>query len=505
MTQADSGSIVIVDDNPNNLEVLESILVQAGYKVRPALNGAVALRAMELSPPDLVLLDIRMPEMDGYETCRRIKAHELLRDVPVIFVSALNDTEDKVEAFAVGGVDYVSKPFQRAEVLARVRAHVQLQRMRVHLESLVEERTAELRSAYEVLSAREREFRTLAENQPDFIVRYDKNGRKIYFNTAMAQVFGPHAAAYIGLRYDESLAEEDRSMTTGEYADAIRLALEQGQDSELEMKGVSSSGEPRSYSVRVVCERDDEGKLDGVLAVARDITHIVEAERRLQQLSAQLRRLAARQEEVREDERRHIAREIHDELGQQLTALRLKVNLIKLQYSAAEPSVCNAVTDLLVMVDRTIQVARNVSTALRPAALDIGIAAALDWLAAEFHENSGIYCDLSPIPNSMRLDEDRAVVLFRIAQESLTNAARHSKAQTVHITLEEKQGNQVLEIVDDGVGFNPENVAPQKFGLIGMRERALAVGGEIQVESSPGNGTRIRVVIPANRPETAAD
>jgi PAS domain S-box-containing protein len=472
--------------------------------VRPALSGAVALRAMELSPPDLVLLDIRMPDMDGYETCRQIKAHELLRDIPVIFVSALNDTEDKIEAFDVGGVDYVSKPFQRAEVLARVRAHVQLRRMRAHLESLVEERTGELRSAYEVLSAKEREFRTLAENQPDCIVRYDKNGRKIYFNTAMAHVFGPHAAAYIGLRYDEALTEDDRAMTSGEYADAIRLALEQGKDSELEMKGLSSSGEARFYSIRVVCERDDEGKLEGVLAVARDITHIVEAERRLQQLSAQLRRLAARQEEVREDERRHIAREIHDELGQQLTALRLKVNLIKLQYSAAEPSVCNAVTDLLVMVDRTIQVARNVSTALRPAALDIGIAAALDWLAAEFHQNSGIDCELTPVPNGLRLDEDRAVVVFRIAQESLTNVARHSQAHKVRITLQEKQGNHVLEIEDDGVGFNPDAVAPQKFGLIGMRERALAVDGEIQVESSPGKGTRIRVVVPAIGSESVA-
>ncbi|HEX5394599.1 MAG TPA: response regulator [Rhodocyclaceae bacterium] len=502
MSQADSGSIVIVDDNPNNLEVLEGMLVQAGYKVRPALNGAVALRAIELNPPDLVLLDIRMPGMDGYETCRRIKAQEQLRDVPVIFVSALSDTEDKVEAFEVGGVDYVSKPFQRAEVLARVRSHIQLRRMQVNLERLVEERTSELRSAYEALSTREREFRTLAENQPDYIVRYDKDGRKVYFNTAMAQIFGPHAAAYIGLRYDESLSEDDRAMTTGEYADAIRRALEQGQDSELEMKGISSTGEPRFYSVRVVCERDAKGTLEGVLAVARDITHIVEAERRLQQLSSQLRRLSARQEVVREEERRHIAREIHDELGQQLTALRLKVNLIKLQYSAAEPTVCKAVTDLLVMVDRTIQVARNVSTALRPAALDIGIAAALDWLATEFQESSGIACKLGPIPSGMHLDEDRAVVVFRIAQESLTNVARHSRAQKVRITLEEQQGNHVLEIVDDGIGFDPNAVPPQKFGLIGMRERALAVDGEIQVESSPGKGTRVRVVVPVNSSES---
>lgn len=501
MSQADSGSIVIVDDNPDNLEILEGLLVQAGYRVRPALSGALAIRAVELDPPDLILLDIRMPGMDGYEACRRIKQNPQLRDIPVVFVSALNDTEDKVQAFEVGGVDYVSKPFQREEVLARVRSHVQLRRMQVHLEALVEDRTTELRQANDTLSAREREFRTLAENQPDFIVRYDKEGRKTYFNAAMAKVFGPHAERYLGLRYDEKPEGDDRPTTSAEYNRAIQQALEEGRDSDFEMSGIAPDGSPRYYSVRAVCERDQEGKIEGVLAVARDITHVVEAERRLQELSDQLRQLAARQEVIREEERRHIAREIHDELGQQLTALRLKVNLIKLQY--ADPSLRNAFAELLVMVDRTIQVVRDVSTVLRPAALDIGIAAAFDWLAAEFQRNSGIECEVDPIGGNLRLDEERAVVLFRIAQESLTNVARHSEAHYVSIALNEVPGGYLLEIQDDGKGFDPQAVGPRKFGLLGMRERALAVGGEVEVDSAPGKGTCIRVTVPVKKAEGA--
>lgn len=503
MNQADCGTVVIVDDNPNNLEVLEGILVHAGYKVRPALNGTLALRAMALNPPDLVLLDIRMPGMDGYETCRLIKQNPLLRDIPIVFVSALNDTEDKVQAFEAGGVDYVSKPFQREEVLARVRTQVQMRRMQLHLEALVEDRTAELRQAYDALASREREFRTLAENQPDLIVRYDREGRKVFFNTAMAQVFGPYADAYLGLRYDQSPPGDDRQLVTDRYIDAIRGALEQGQNADLEMKSPSSNGEVRHFSVRVVAERGQDGQVNGVLAVARDITAMVQAEQRLKELSEQLRQLAARQEEIREDERRHIAREIHDELGQQLTALRLKASLIKMQYAATDPALQAAFMELLAMVDRTIQVARNVSTALRPAALDIGIAAAMDWLSAEFQQNSGIRCDVEPIGN-LQLDEDRAVVLFRIAQESLTNVTRHSQAGHVRIVLEEVDGKQVLEIQDDGVGFDPAKVAPRKFGLIGMRERALAVGGEVKVESAPGKGTRVRVTIPIKRKQTVA-
>lgn len=139
-----AGSIVIVDDNPTNLRVLSAMLEQAGYKVRPALSGELALRSVAASPPDLILLDIRMPVMDGYETCRQLKANEATRAIPVIFISALSEIEDKLTAFQAGGIDYVTKPFQSEEVLARVRTHLQLHYMHLHLETLVDERTREL-------------------------------------------------------------------------------------------------------------------------------------------------------------------------------------------------------------------------------------------------------------------------------------------------------------------------------------------------------------------------
>lgn len=128
-----SDSILIVDDNPNNLQVLTGILQAEGYKVRPALSGAIALRAMDAGLPDLILLDVRMPEMDGYETCRQIKLKEGGADVPVIFISALNETEDKLNAFHAGAVDYITKPFRSEEVLARVHTQLELANTRNEL------------------------------------------------------------------------------------------------------------------------------------------------------------------------------------------------------------------------------------------------------------------------------------------------------------------------------------------------------------------------------------
>lgn len=139
------GNLLIVDDNPNNLQILHRILTQVGYKVRPALSGEIALRAIQLSQPDLILLDVRMAGMDGYETCERLKANPSTAAIPIIFISALQDVQDKVHGFQVGGVDFISKPFQEEEVLARVNTHFQIHQLQKalafqneHLNELVE-------------------------------------------------------------------------------------------------------------------------------------------------------------------------------------------------------------------------------------------------------------------------------------------------------------------------------------------------------------------------------
>ena len=133
-TSSNDGSILIVDDTPENITVLRLMLTEQGYRVRPALSGEIALKAVQADPPDLILLDILMPEMDGYEVCRKLKTDEKVRHIPIIFISALNELEDKVEAFSEGGVDYISKPFQAEEVLARVNTHITLHSIQTSLE-----------------------------------------------------------------------------------------------------------------------------------------------------------------------------------------------------------------------------------------------------------------------------------------------------------------------------------------------------------------------------------
>ncbi len=147
------GLILAVDDTPASLRLLTDILKAEGYEVRSAINGELAVRAATLQPPELVLLDVRMPGMSGFEACQQLKAGEATRDVPVIFISAMADTEEKLTGFRVGAVDYVTKPYQREELLARVRTHLELTRLRRHLEDVVEERTRSLRESERKLRA----------------------------------------------------------------------------------------------------------------------------------------------------------------------------------------------------------------------------------------------------------------------------------------------------------------------------------------------------------------
>jgi sigma-B regulation protein RsbU (phosphoserine phosphatase) len=144
------GNILIVDDTPANLRLLSKMLAEQGYQVRPVPDGPLALAAARAEPPELILLDIRMPEMNGYEVCEHLKADAQTRDIPIIFISALDETGDKVKAFTVGGVDYVTKPFQFAEVLARVETHLALRRLQKQLQDANEKMEQELALAGEV-------------------------------------------------------------------------------------------------------------------------------------------------------------------------------------------------------------------------------------------------------------------------------------------------------------------------------------------------------------------
>jgi PAS domain S-box-containing protein len=241
----------------------------------------------------------------------------------------------------------------------------------------------------------------------------------------------------------------------------------------------------------------DTGGRKVVLFQSIDITERKNAETVLREHQELLRELSAHHESVREGERAHIAREIHDEMGQALTALKMDLSVVGLESAKKAPRVAEQVRDLKQRVDGLIQTVRNVATALRPAALDLGILPGVEWLVDEFQKRNGIPCSVRVENGEVDLPEDRGIVLFRILQESLTNIARHADASNVEILLRRDATHIRLDIKDDGKGFDAEAAGKKKtFGLLGMRERVIMLHGQLNISSVPGEGTQVSVSIP---------
>jgi signal transduction histidine kinase len=365
---------LLVDDAPNNLRLLARMLEEHGYEVRTVTSGAAALTSVALEAPDLVLLDIAMPDMNGYEVCAHLRANPHTRMIPVIFVSALDEALDKVRAFDVGGVDYISKPFHTQEVLARVRTHLSL------------------RAAQQQLT-----------------------------------------------HNNQQLQQEITE----------RLSMEE-----------------------------------------------------------QLRLLSQRLVEVQEDERRALARELHDEVGQILTGLNLTLESVVQAPADQHPRRLGYAQQL---VTELIQRVREMSMQLRPPMLDdLGLLPTLFWHFEHYTAQTNIHVTFQHTGLDRRFAPDIEVTTYRIVQEALTNVARHAGVTRVSVRIGVHQQQLIVQVQDDGHGFDPQavRVTASSSGLAGIRERVNLLNGHVNIDAAPGNGVCLTVDMPlhqhAVRPESTS-
>lgn len=374
-------NILIVDDTPVNLALMVEYLEGNGFAVRVARSGENALRSVHYDPPHLILLDILMPGIDGFETCRRLQADERTRDIPVIFMTALTNTEDKVKAFEMGAVDYVTKPLQHEEVLARILTHLR-----------------------------------------------------------------------------------QRNLTRELQAQNRQLA----------------------YSNQVEKAR------------------LFEA---VNQQRTQLRTLTHKLNEVQENERRALARELHDEIGQALTAIHINLAAIQKDLPATNfARVRERVMESTLLADQILDQIRELALDLRPPMLDdLGLIPTLRWYLKRYSTRLKIETELILTGLETRPIPAIETALYRVIQEALTNTARHAAASKVSVALVRNESMVVVDIADNGQGFDVAEVLarggqPHGMGLLGMRERVTLLGGRFDIEAQPGAGTRLLFSIPWEQP-----
>jgi PAS domain S-box-containing protein len=244
--------------------------------------------------------------------------------------------------------------------------------------------------------------------------------------------------------------------------------------------------------------KDDEGKVFSCMSLVQDISESKRAEAELLEKNEQLRNLSAHLQDILEEERANIAREIHDELGERLTGIRLDISWIESHLS--DSCIKDRFPALIKVVDDTIKTVRKISTELRPSLLDdFGLVDAIEWQATEFEKRTGISCKVKSFVKQTLTNKKIEITLFRIFQESLTNILRHASAREISVQLLLAENTVELSIADDGVGMDLNTVKSKKtLGLMGMKERVYMVDGEYNITSNVGKGTTITVSVPIN-------
>lgn len=486
------GTLLVVDDERYYRQALKRLLRHRGYDVRTADNGEAALQLAPGLRPDLILLDVKMFGIDGYATCQRLKADPATRDIPVIFISGAGDVAAKVQAFASGGVDYIAKPFHDEEVLARIATHLALLSLQRRLEEQVRQRSSVLAMANarlqrEIADRRQAEerFRSVLEAAPDAMVLVNARRQMVFVNSRAEALFGYARDELLGQPVEKLMPERFRDVHANYGAAYVAAPRPRAMGDNLALFGRHRDGREFPVEVSLSPLQTTDGPY--VISAIRDITGRRQAE-------ATLRDLAAHRDAVREEERKRIAGDIHDELGSLLTALKMDISLLRMELGG-NPAAGQRLAQMRELTEHTIRMVRQVATRLRPTALNLGLVAALEWLLEDFGQRTGIACRLDADAEA-NLDDAQTTAVFRIVQESLTNVARHAQAGEVEVSLQRSGEGLELTVADDGRGFDTRAVANGSFGLLGIRERALALGGRVAVLSAPGSGTRVNIWIP---------
>lgn len=337
----------------------------------------------------------------------------------------------------------------------------------------------------------------IIDSAMDAIITVDDQQRIVLFNPAAEQMFGCPAADALGASLERFIPERYRTPHRQHMAHfGATGSSNRTMGGNMNIVACRASGEEFPADISISQAERDGHKL--FTAIVRDVTFRRRAEAELEKSHQQLRDLTGSLETVREDERTRIARELHDELGQQLTGLKMDLSWMESRLPDGKPELAAKLDSMKKLINATVASTRRISAELRPLVLDdLGLSAALDWLARDFSGRSGLEVSIDIGPDEWVLDNALATTIFRIAQESLTNVARHAEASRVRISLARSGGRLILAVADNGRGMAPD--ASEKrghFGLLGIAERIRAFAGELRISSRPGEGTTLSVSIP---------
>jgi PAS domain S-box-containing protein len=515
-------NILMVDDQPGKLLSYEVMLQPLGENLIKATSAKQALAILLKTEIAVVLMDVSMPELDGFQLAAMIREHPRFQRTAIIFISAVHLTDlDQLKGYEQGAVDYISVPVVQELLRAKVRVFADLHRKTRQLEILnreleqrVAERTDELARKAELLLQlnvelvnKNRELDAIVHTAPDIIFSRQTDGSRDYISDRFYDYTGAAAGSANGFGWLEYVHPQDQESTIAKWTHSVQS----GTNYEAEYRMRSSDGAYRWFRARALPIRDDDGQIVKWYGTCSDIhdskmleqsirDNAAELERMVDSRTDELRRLSVRLMTMQDQERRRIARDLHDGLGQELAVAKMVLDKMMLQRLPQAQS--DGWSQASSIIERAIQQVRTMSHLLHPPLLDeVGLLSALNWFVEGLGKRSGIEASLEVQPTDFpRLSTEVETAVFRIVQEALTNVFRHSGAQKVWISLSQQAGQIMVAVRDDGKGI-AENVAELRpesvgVGIGGMRQRAKEFGGELRLANAHP-GTRVELTIPS--------
>jgi PAS domain S-box-containing protein len=523
MRQDESVNILMVDDQPAKLLSYEVMLAELGENLIKAASAKEALEILLKTDIAVVLMDVSMPDLDGFELATMIRQHPRFQRTAIIFISAVHLTDlDRLKGYEHGAVDYISVPVIQELLRAKVRVFAELHRKTRQLEELnrdlerrVLQRTEELETKAQALldlnlelAEKNLELDAIVHTAPDIIFSRQPDGARDYISDRFYEYSGAATGSAVGFGWWDYLHADDRERSRQRWLDCVQS----GENYEVEYRLRGKDGDYRWFRARAVPIRDQIGKIVRWYGTCSDIhdsklleqsirDNAIELEKLVDKRTDELRRLSVRLMTMQDQERRRIARDLHDGLGQELAVAKMVLDKVFLEKPAQpqEQTWLQASS----IIDRAIQEVRTMSHLLHPPLLDeVGLQSALAWYVEGLTKRSGIETCLDVQPLDFpRLSPAVETAIFRIVQEGLTNVFRHSGARKVCITLTHKDGQILVAVLDDGKGIDqgiaelrPESVG---VGIGGMKQRAKEFGGELRLTNADP-GTLLELTIPCS-------
>lgn len=477
--------VLLVEDSQADAFLISAELRRHGYDLDCACvqTGPAFCAQLEGGSWDVIIADYRLPRFSALDALRLVRERQ--PDLPFLIVSGTIGEEDAVAAMKAGAHDYVMK-----DKLARLVPAVER-----------ELREAAVRRARAAAEKRARFQAQLLNAVGQAVVATDATGSITYWNQPAERLCGWLSGEALGRNLADLLGP------TGKTGPPFKDVLARKQSWLGEVLLARHDGSSLTALVASAPVTDSGGQFSGMILVFTDVTERKRAELELQTSREQLRALAVKLESTREEERKRLSRDIHDELGQVLTGLKMELAWMRSRLSDRRAGPREALLDKIAFlgqqIDTSANAIRKLCAELRPGILDdLGLVAAIDWQARQFSTRTGIQCRLDDHSNGQALDPEASTAIFRIFQEVLTNVTRHARAQSVRVSLTQTGSAFILEAQDDGQGIRPQDLSgANSLGLLGMRERALALGGRIEFLTRQPRGTTVRLEVPIKRPK----